>query len=65
MVEENYKDVFSLNPTQVKWVKLDVKGDKPVARSSHTAIGYKNCLYVFGGVFRENTSPKIIFNNIY
>jgi N-acetylneuraminic acid mutarotase len=35
--------------TDCVWSKIETTGDKPSARHNHTAVMYKDTLYIFGG----------------
>jgi len=43
----NDLNIFDLNTKH--WERIDVTGDPPSNRTSHTALVYNDCMYVFGG----------------
>lgn len=36
-------------PAESKWEELHPDGERPPALQEHSAVAYKDCLYVFGG----------------
>lgn len=40
-LEINYNETFLLNLINLEWTKLDIKGEKPMERSSHVAVNYQ------------------------
>jgi len=38
-----------LLPAESKWEELHPGGERPPALQEHSAVAYKDCLYVFGG----------------
>lgn len=47
----DYVTSFSLSlfPGESKWEELHPGGERPPALQEHSAVAYKDCLYVFGG----------------
>lgn len=48
-----------------KWSQLEPTGDRPPSLQEHTAVAYKDCIYVFGGEigFSAGTeTPLWIYN---
>lgn len=43
------KDMWKYNLIEGKWEQLNPTGDKPPCLQEHTAVAYKDCIYVFGG----------------
>lgn len=44
---------FVFNTETLKWKKVDTKGSTPSARYGHSAVIYKNNMFVFGGYDNE------------
>ncbi|KAG9153358.1 hypothetical protein Leryth_017268 [Lithospermum erythrorhizon] len=48
--ERNYlNDVHVLDIKSMRWMPIEVRGDKPVPRDSHSAVAVGNKLFVYGG----------------
>jgi hypothetical protein len=49
-------DVWELditNENNLKWEKINCKGELPMIRSEHTSVLYKNELFIFGGILED------------
>jgi N-acetylneuraminic acid mutarotase len=49
-----YNDVHEFNFDTKTWRQIDAKGIPPAQRTSHAAVVYKNCMYIFAGFSGEN-----------
>ena len=56
--EQNFNDLSILNLATMDWKNIEVEGELPAPRSSHTANAYRSSLYIFGGVFRQNSKAR-------
>jgi len=45
----DYKLFFVSFSAESKWEELHPGGERPPALQEHSAVAYKDCLYVFGG----------------
>ncbi|KYQ49561.1 Tip elongation aberrant protein 3 [Trachymyrmex zeteki] len=43
------KDLWRYSLAESKWEELHPGGERPPALQEHSAVAYKDCLYVFGG----------------
>jgi hypothetical protein len=58
--EQNFNDLTILNLATMDWKLLEIEGELPGARSSHSANAYKSSLYIFGGLFRQNSKARFL-----
>lgn len=60
------KDFWKYNLVTGKWEELKPAGDKFPCLQEHTAVAYKNCIYVFGGEvgFSAGTETPLWVYNI-
>lgn len=55
-------DVWELditNENNLKWEKINCKGEIPVIRSEHTSVIYRNELFIFGGIIEDEKFYRI------
>ena len=58
-------DLWECNITQQKlekkyiWKKVEIKSDKPAARSGHSMIFYKDNLVIYGGIIEEKGGVRL------
>ena len=41
--------LFYFSKAESKWEELRTSGERPPALQEHSAVSYKDCIYVFGG----------------
>jgi hypothetical protein len=47
---ESYNDIHTLNLQNMKWKEIEIEGDKPPERYSHSATLIHGKMYIFGGM---------------
>jgi len=52
-VQTFLNDTYVLNLSLTKWIKPQIEGEAPLARSAHTANFIKGKMYVFGGLTKQ------------
>lgn len=55
-----FKNKYLLFVENKEWKQIVTNGDIPLPRTSHSAVIYNNCMYVFGGY-----SGEIYLNDFY
>jgi hypothetical protein len=47
-------DIYKYNFKESSWTKVNIAGDAPPHRYRHSAVLFKSCMYIFGGVDQEH-----------
>lgn len=53
------KLLYQFDIASRKWILVETTGDRVVARQGHSAVVYKNSMYIYGGISREGRVPHL------